>query len=44
MKRHMDKHFEYKNTIPEKFTASGRKVAASFSPADGSVSLIVGRK
>lgn len=33
------------NEIPEQFTANGRQVTASFSNADGAVSLtVVGRK
>ncbi|WP_052130236.1 copper amine oxidase N-terminal domain-containing protein [Ureibacillus sinduriensis] len=32
------------NDIPEQFTANGRKVTATFSPADGSVSLTLGHK
>lgn len=30
--------------IPEKFTANGRNVTASYSPADGSIILYVGKK
>ena len=32
------------NDIPDKFTANGRSVTATYSPADGAVSLTVGRK
>ncbi|MFB5089388.1 hypothetical protein PGC35_19720 [Psychrobacillus sp. PGGUH221] len=33
-----------KNDIPESFTANGRKVTSTYSPADGAITLHVGRK